>query len=285
MSTHKHSRGYLKNRIVHTFKMAVLVFFACQTIFPFYWLIQASFKQSIEIYTNPLGMPKNLIKSLVQNYESAWTLTHTPVAFSNSLLYSVVSIIFIILITSMVSYVIARVMRGKWLFILFSFGIMIPMQALIIPLNIVLKSLGIINTRMGVIVAFIASNLSFSVFIIAAFMKGIPGELEDAAAIDGCSRTQTFFRIIIPISTAALATSATFCFINCWNDLLLSMTILQTTELVTLNLAIYNLHGEYGTDFGAVTAGIVMLIVPAMIIYLIFQKQIIRGMISGAVKG
>jgi ABC-type glycerol-3-phosphate transport system permease component len=162
---------------------------------------------------------------------------------------------------------------------------MVPMQALIIPLNIVLNNFGILNTRAGLIAAFVTSNISFSIFIISAFMRGIPHELEEAASLDGCTRAQTFFWIIVPISKAALATAGTFVFINCWNDLLLSMTILQSSNLLTLNLAVYNLHGEFVTDFGEVTAGIVMLIIPAMIMYLIFQEQIIKGITSGAVKG
>ena len=276
---------YIKQKIAFTSKMGLLIFFAIAMLFPFYWLIQASFKESIEIYTNPLGMPRDFITNAFQNYSSAWTLTNTPVAFSNSLFYSAVSITIVILITSMVSYVIARVMRLKWLFLLFSFGIMIPMQALIIPLSIVLRTFDLVNSRTGIILAFIASNISFSVLILTAFMKSIPSELEDAAMIDGCSRVKTFFTIILPFSRGALATAAIFCFINTWNDLILTMTIVQSRSLATLNLAIYNLHGEYVTDFGAVTAGIVMLVIPAMLIYLAFQRQIINSMVSGAVKG
>ena len=285
MNKHRHYAGYVKRKVAFISKMFFLIFCAVVTLFPFYWVILASFKQSEEIYVNALGMPHDFLKYMVQNYSSAWTLTRAPIAFFNSLFYSVVSIFIVLLVSSMVSYIIARVISNKWLLVFFSLGIMVPMQALIIPLNIVLNNFGILNTRAGLIAAFVASNISFSIFIISAFMRGIPGELEDAASIDGCTRAQTFFWIIVPISKAALATAGTFVFINCWNDLLLSMTILQSSNLLTLNLAVYNLHGEFVTDFGEVTAGIVMLIIPAMIMYLIFQEQIIKGITSGAVKG
>jgi raffinose/stachyose/melibiose transport system permease protein len=285
MKKHRHYTGYGNHRIAHSIKMIFLIFCALVTIFPFFWVILASFKQSDEIYANPLGIPQNFVENTVKNYSSAWILTKAPSAFFNSLIYSLASIFVILVLSSMVSFVISRVIRGKWLFAYFSLGIMVPIQALIIPLNIVLKNFGMLDSRAGIITAFVVSNISFSVFIIAAFIRGIPHELEDAAFIDGCARSQVFFRIIVPISKAALATAATFCFINCWNDLLLSMTILQSTALSTLNLAVYHLKGEFTTDYGEVTAGIVMLIIPAMIMYIIFQEQIIKGMISGAVKG
>lgn len=286
-ATHRegHYPGYYRHKLAFVSKMSFLAFSAIVTLFPFYWVILASFKQSDEIYANALGMPQDFLKYAVQNYTNAFTFTSAPRAFFNSLFYSIVSIFAILLVTSMISYIIARVVRSRWLYVYFSLGIMVPIQALIIPLNVVLKNFGILNSPAGIITAFTVASMSFSVFIIAAFMRGIPGELEDAALIDGCSRSQIFFRIVVPVSKAALATSATFCFLNCWNDLLLSMTILQSSDLLTLNLAVYKLHGEFVTDYGQVTAGIVMLIVPAMVMYLIFQEQIVRGVMSGAVKG
>jgi raffinose/stachyose/melibiose transport system permease protein len=285
VNKHKHYPGDVKREIAVVSKMAFLILFALVTLFPFYWVILSSFKESNEIYTNAVGMPREFAKYIVQNYINAFTFTDALRVFLNSLFYSLVAVAVILLVTSIVSYVISRIVKSRWLFVLFSLGIMVPIQALIIPLDVVLKNLGVVNSRAGIIIAFVASSMSFSVFIMTVFMRGIPSELEDAAFIDGCTRVQIFSRIILPISGTALATSATFSFLNCWNDLLLSMTILQSSKLLTLNLAVYRLHGEFVTDYGEVTAGIVMLIIPAMVMYLIFQEQVVKGVTSGAVKG
>ena len=191
----------------------------------------------------------------------------------------------ILLVSSMVSYVIARQKWGKYLYVYFSFGIMIPLLSVIIQLNVIFKQIGILNTRIGIITAFVVANVPLAIFIITAFMKGLPMEIEEAARMDGCSRSQTFAVIILPMSKAALATAGTLAFINCWNDLLLSMTVVSRTGLTTLNYAVYSLKGQYVTDYGIITAGMMTIIVPAMIIYSLFQEQIIRGTISGAIKG
>lgn len=220
-----------------------------------------------------------------KNYQEAWRGANVAVSLFNSIFYCVVAIAVILLIASMVSYVLARVKPSKLMYAYFSLGIMIPLHAVIIPLNIIYKQMGILNTRAGIIIAFIVSNVSFSIFVLTAFMKGIPGALEEAARIDGCGRVRMFFTIIVPISKSALATAGTLAFVNCWNDLLLSLAITTTADLRTLNLAVYNLRAQYVSDYGIITAGITIMVIPALLIYMLFQEQIIKGMVSGAVKG
>ena len=278
----KMSQAYYKKRLTIFSKVFILGLIAVVTIFPFYWVIISSFKENSEIYGNAFALPTVLN---FKNYQEAWRGANVAVSLFNSIFYCVVAIAVILLIASMVSYVLARVKPSKLMYAYFSLGIMIPLHAVIIPLNIIYKQMGILNTRAGIIIAFIVSNVSFSIFVLTAFMKGIPGALEEAARIDGCGRVRMIFTIIVPISKSALATVGTLAFVNCWNDLLLSLAITTTADLRTLNLAVYNLRAQYVSDYGIITAGITIMVIPALLIYMLFQEQIIKGMVSGAVKG
>lgn len=278
----KKSKHYYKKRIWLAIKMVFLSIFALTTLFPFYWVIISSFKSTGEIYGKPLAWPETFS---FDNYSSAWYGAFIGNSLLNSIVYTIIAVAVILIITSMVSYVIARSRYGKHLYRYFSFGIMVPLHTVIIPLNIFYKYLGLGNTSAGLILAFIVSNTSFCIFIIAAFMRQMPRDIEEAAVIDGCGKVQMFIEIVVPICRSALATAGTLAFINCWNDLLLSMTIISKPTLNTLNYSVYNLKGQYVTDYGIITAGVVILIVPVMAAYILFQEQIIKGMVSGAVKG
>jgi raffinose/stachyose/melibiose transport system permease protein len=141
------------------------------------------------------------------------------------------------------------------------------------------------NTRAALILAYVVGNLSISIFILVSFLKTIPKDFEDAAMIDGCSRTRTFFMIILPIARAGLATVGIFAFLGCWNDFLLPLLLAVSPQLRTLNLACFNLRSQYIADFGLVCAGLVILIVPVTIIYILFQENVIKGLTAGAIKG
>jgi len=154
---------------------------------------------------------------------------------------------------------------------------MIPIHAVIIPMLMILRRLGLVNTRLGIILAYTVAELSFSIFILVAFMKTIPREIEEAAQIDGSSRLRTFFQIILPISKPGLATIGTFAFINSWNDLLLALVITSGPKLSTLNLACFNLRGLYVQHYGLITAGLMIMMIPVIVIYIFFQEQLVKG--------
>jgi sugar permease (fragment) len=184
----------------------------------------------------------------------------------------------------MASYILARVWTSKILYNFFTLGIMIPIHAVIIPMLMILRRLGLVNTRLGIILAYTVAELSFSIFILVAFMKTIPREIEEAAQIDGSSRLRTFFQIILPISKPGLATIGTFAFINSWNDLLLALVITSGPKLSTLNLACFNLRGLYVQHYGLITAGLMIMMIPVIVIYIFFQEQLVKGITAGAVK-
>lgn len=271
-----------KNRVWASLKVVIMVLFAVTTLVPFYWVLVSSFKPNAEIFGQPFALPQSLSADA---FLQAWRSIDLPRTFSNSLFYCVTAIIFILLFGAMVSYILAKVRPSKKLYAYFSFGILIPIHAVIIPLNILFNQMGLGNSRTGLILAFIVANLSLTIYICTASMRNLPDELIQAAQIDGCNRVDAFFRIVLPISKAALATAGTLAFVSCWNDFLLSLTITTTREIQTLNLAVFNLRSTYAKDYNILTAGITTMIVPAVLIYSIFQEQIIKGMVSGAVKG
>jgi sugar permease (fragment) len=263
------------------FKYFILISATITCLIPFLWVVLSSVKSDSEVYGNSFGLPKEWIWS---NYVEAWKGAQVAVSFFNSLFYSFASVALLILVAAMASYIIARVWTNKLLYNFFAIGIMIPIHAIIIPMLIIFRKLVLVNTRPGIIIAYTVAELSFSIFVLVAFMKTIPREIEEAAQIDGSSKIRTFFQIIMPISKPGLATIGTFAFINSWNDLLLALVLTSSPMLKTLNLACFNLRGLYVQRYGLISAGLMIMIIPVVIIYIIFQEQVVKGITAGAVK-
>lgn len=272
----------MKRGVLFYVKMICLSIFAVSTIFPFCWVLLSSFKSTTEIYGNSFVLPEVW---QFENYVTAWKGAGMSYSFLNSFIYTVVSVALVLIITSMVSYVIARNRHGRYLYLFFSFGLMVPIHSVIIPLNVLMNRMNLIGTRLSLIIVFVVLNSSLSIFIITAFMKQIPMEFEEAATIDGCSKLQMFLRIVLPMCRSALATAGTLAFINCWNDLLLSMIFVSKSEWNTLNYSIFMLKAQFIANYGAITAGLVMSILPVFCVYILFQEQIVKGFLSGAIKG
>jgi raffinose/stachyose/melibiose transport system permease protein len=271
-----------QRRLVTAIKLVFLVLVAFTMLFPFYWVTISSFKSNNDIFGNPLGLPTSLSLDAVA---TAWNNARMGFSMLNSLFYCSASIVLIMLLSAMVSFVLAQVRPNKALYAYFSFGLLIPIHAMIIPLNVILNQLHLGHTRWGLIIAYVVLQLSLSVFLLTATMRSIPREMTDASIIDGCSGGQVFWRIILPLSRAGLATVGTLAFINSWNDLLLGMIIAPTRALQTINVAVSNLRVSFSDNYNVLAAGITCMFIPSVIIYSLFQKQIIKGLVSGAVKG
>ena len=265
-----------------TLKYIVLALFSISTLYPFFWVIISAFKNNNEIYGRPFNLPSSWA---FHNFHKAWIGARVDISLLNSLIYSFLSVALILLISSMTAYVLTRYTKTKILFTYFILGIMIPIHSIIIPEFFVIKTMGLYNSRFGLILVYIAGNISIRIFILSGFMKGIPKALEDASFIDGCSKAKTFFLIILPILKPALATVGILVFLNCWNDLLMALLFLSRPDFRTLNLACYNLRAEFQEDYGLISAGLVILIIPVTVIYIMFQEQVIKGLTAGAVKG
>lgn len=263
-------------------KYIILIMVSVLMLYPLLWMGISSLKENSEIFSRPFALPSN---PKWKNYSLAWEAAEVPVHMLNSVFYSVTAVIFTVAFSAMAAYVIARLSKGKKLYHYFSLGIMIPINAIIIPFILIFRKIDILNTRQGIILAFIVTNLAFSIFILVPFMKELPEELEDAAMIDGCGRVQTFCRIILPISKGGLATVGTFVLLNSWNDLFLSLLIISKQDFITLNQVCYNMKAQYVSDYGLISAAVMILILPVLIFFILFQKQVVKGMTAGSIKG
>lgn len=265
-------------------KYVLMITFAVMCLYPLFWLFLASFKTNQELYTNTWGFPASWS---LTNYINAIIKGNILRYFVNSVIIAISAVIITAILATMASYAITR-MRwklSKTAYNVFLLGMMIPVYALIIPLFSIFKGMGILNTYLAVIIPQIAVGLPMSIFIICGFMEGIPGDLEEAAIIDGCSIYKCFISIILPISKSSIVTIAVVQFINVWNDLLLPRIFLTDSNMMTLPVGLTNFQAMYSTDYVGEIAAVIITIIPTILVYIALHKQIMEGMVAGAVKG
>ncbi|QTH43944.1 carbohydrate ABC transporter permease [Cohnella sp. LGH] len=273
---------YAMRRAAGLSRGLVLAVFALSTLFPFYWVLVSSLKDKHQIYANPFGLPANWHWG---NYADIWQTAHLSRYFWNSLFISACAVAIMLLIGAMAAYVLARREKSGWLYAYFTLGIMIPVHAILIPSFLLLKQLHLLNSHFGLILIYVVSNLSLCVFILHGFLRGIPRELEEAAAIDGYGRVRTFVSIVLPLAKPGLATVGTLGFLNCWNEYLFAYVLIGSEPSKTLTQGVMALTGQYSTDYALVCAGLVVSMLPLWLVYMLFQEQIVKGMTAGAVKG
>ena len=221
------------------------------------------------------------------NYPDAWRIGGIANSFRNSFIVTVSAVFILIFTAFLASYALARIkFSGRnFIFVLMLAMWMIPGQALIIPLYRFLFSLGITNTYFGLILPYAAGGLPFAVFVLTTFIRTIPWEIEEATIIDGASRLRIIFQIIAPLAVPGLATVVIFSFMSSWNELFLAMVILTNSRLRTLPVSILNFNGLWGfVDYSRLFAAIIIISLPVLIVFVIFQKQFIKGLTAGAVK-
>ena len=265
---------------------AILVGYAIIVIYPMVWLISASLKTSLELFTNP-WLPT--MKPQWSNFLDAWTKASIGRYFLNSVFVTAVTMFFILMIGSMAAYALARfVFKGRdFLQTAFISGMMFPVFLGIVPLFLLLAKLNMLDNYFGLITVYVAYSLSFTIFILTGFFRTLPHELAEAGLIDGCSQFAVFWRIMMPLAKPGLVAAGIFNFFGIWNEYPLALVIIAKSELRTLPLGIANLLmvQHYETNWGALFAGLVMVLVPTLVVYLIFQRQITEGLTAGALKG
>jgi len=273
-----------KSRLSSFFKHIFLLLWCSTTFYPIIWVTINAFRDNTQIYGKPFALPNPIIRG---NFKRAFSGIHLDVTLFNSFLYSAITVVFVILLSAMSAFFITKMAKkNHWLYTYFILGIMIPVQAIIIPIFITMRQLSLINTRVGILIIYIVTSLSIGIFILCGFMrKGLPDEILEAAVIDGCGPLSVFFRVALPISQAGVMTVGTFIFLGIWNEFLFALLMLADPLLRTLNLSVYMLRGQYSSDQGLMSAGIAILITPAIIIYLLFQEQVVKGLTAGSVKG
>jgi raffinose/stachyose/melibiose transport system permease protein len=278
------SRSLARKNIFFT--VLLFVFLACYALldlFPFLWTILSSFKGNDDIFNRPFLLPTEF-KAAV-NYSSAWRIARIGRSFLNTLMITGISTLVTVVIVAMASYIFARVRPLKLLYAYYSMGIMIPLQATLLPIFIMGRRLGILNTPTIIILVFVSFHIAFSTMVVVGFMRAIPRDLEEAAVMDGCRRNAIFFRIIFPMSSPALVTVGILAFIDSWNSFLIPLILNTNQRWVVVSQAVQNLKGLFTNDYGMVTAGVVISFLPLVLIYLVMQERVIAGMTAGAVKG
>lgn len=272
-----------RKRILSVIKYAVLILIAVTDLFPFWWTLIASIKDTNEILVNSLALPQKVVKW--SNYKDAWVGAQLSLTFVNTVIVAGIAVVIILLISSMAAHIVARVRPNLLLYSFFALGIMVPVQALIVPLFIEMNLLRLTNSRFGLVLVYVAVNFSLCFFILYGFLKTIPNELEEAALIDGASHTRSFFQIILPIAQPGLATVGIFALLACWNEYLIPLVLITDSSRNVISQGIQNLKSAYITDYGLLCAGIVIAAIPVVLLYILFQEQVIKGMTAGALKG
>lgn len=274
----------MKAKIGSILKYIVLGLYAITCLYPMVWLILSSFKSNEELFANTWGLPSALE---ITNYVTAIVQGKIGRYFINSVTTSIASVVICVVLASMVSYAITRMQwkLSKMVLRLFLLGMMIPMYATIIPLFSIFNKLDLLNTHISVIIPHVVFGFPMAIFILTGFMEGIPRELEEAAVMDGANIYQIFGKIIAPITKPSIVTVAVITFIDAWNDLLIPQIFLTSSEKMTLPVGLTEFEGLHTTNYVASIAAVVITVIPSIVVYGILHKNIMEGMVAGAVKG
>lgn len=253
------------------------------TVYPLLWMIFGSLKSDAEFYSNIWGPPLNPVW---QNYVDAWTKGDLGYKFINSFVVLAGSLGLVLPLTALASYAIAKLkFAGRnVIFAILLLGMMVPQGVTAIPIFSVVIKMGLLNTRLSLVLVFSAQAISFSVFLLQAFFRSLPDGIEEAALIDGCSRLGAFIRVILPLSLPGLATQIVFTGMQVWNEYFMSSILIRTQDLETLPLSVVDFTGRYATNFPQLFAALAITTLPVILLYILGQKQFISGMTAGALK-
>lgn len=264
----------------------VMIIMSLIVLVPILWAVATSFKTSEEFLTDPWALPKSL---QWVNYANAFTKANMGDYFINTIFITVITMILIFVLIVPASYALARYEFpfSKTLSMLFMAGLFINSNFIVVPLFMSLRNMGTLDSRLMLCVIYAATTLPFNIYLLSGFMKGIAKEYEEAARIDGCGYMATLVRIIVPLCKPGVVTVAMFAFMSVWNEYILALTLLTTPEKRTLSVGLKNIMEmqKYATDWGAMFAGLVIVMVPTMIFYALVQKKLTAGISLGGIKG
>ena len=280
--------GGRKAKIAHFFAMLGLIVIFIAYMFPFLMVVINSLKQKRDIIKSPFSWLFTIKGLSFDNFVKAFTQMDFLNAFKNSMIVTVSATVLVTLLASMLAYYIVRNnnLISKIVFALMVASMIIPFQAIMIPLvSIYGGTLNVLNHRLTLIFMHTGFSMAMSVFMFHGFIKGnIPIALEEAAYVEGCTHTQTFFTVVFPLLKPIISTMVILNAMAFWNDFLLPSLVLTDKKLLTLPLSTYSFYGTYSADYGTIMAGLLLCVLPILILYLVLQKQIIGGVVAGAVK-
>lgn len=222
-----------------------------------------------------------------ENYAAAWTEGRLGTYMGNSVLYTGVTVLLVLVVASLAAYALSRIpFPGRtWVYYGFVASMMIPIPGSFIPLFLLVKALGLANTRAGLLLPYVASGLALAIFILKSFFDDLPKDLEEAALVDGAGPLRIYWEVMLPLAKPALVTVAVFTMLAAWNEFILALILVNDANLMPLQAGLKNFMGPYAADLHILMAGLTIATVPVMSVYLALQRHIIHGLVAGAVKG
>jgi ABC-type glycerol-3-phosphate transport system permease component len=262
---------------------ALLIFFAAISLYPILVMWITALRPKAEAMQDPFGLPSSLY---LDNVATAWTQGRFAAYFLNSVIITAPAVVGVTVLSALAGYGIARFRfpgRGP-IFVAILLGLTIPFQSVMIPLYYQLLAMGLLGTYWSVILPSIAFGLPFGILLMASFFEDLPSELSDAARVDGCGELRIFWSIMLPLARPAVSTLVVFQFMRTWNEFLMPLLYLQDEALRPIPLGLMFFQGAYTRDIGLIAAGVSLATIPVILVYLLFQRQFVRGLTAGAVK-
>lgn len=269
----------------------LLIAYAAVTIYPMFWMCATSVRRDRDIFSDMTGLPA-LNDLHWANFVNAWTKAHYGDYFTNSAIVTVATVALTVLLSAMAAYALARYVfpGSKAIFFFFLAGMMVPLQLWIVPLFFQMKSMHLLNSQPGLIAAYVASGMPFSIFVLTGFYRSLPSSLHESAVLDGASEFRAFWSIMLPLARPGLITIAIFTFLSIWNEFFMAFMFLsgkgsEGIRTLPLGLANITITSQYRSDWGMAFAGLVLMMLPTLILYALLQKQLTKGITLGALKG
>ncbi|MBT7925410.1 MAG: carbohydrate ABC transporter permease [Micrococcales bacterium] len=272
-----------KFSILNAPKHVLLWIYAIVSLSPLVIMVMNSFRTTQQMATDPLGLPESF--NLV-SYQKAWITASFETYFLNSMFVTITSVFIGTAVSLMAAYVFARSKRRVFAILegLFLSGLLLPVFLAILPIFYLFDALGLISNLWGLIMVYSALSIPISSFILAAFFRQLPIDLEEAARIDGAGYFRTFFSILLPLVRPAIATVVVFRFVPIWNDFFYPLMLMRDRSAYTLPVGLTRFFGEYQTDWATLFAGLTITTIPLVILFLVASKQLVSGLTAGMSK-
>lgn len=254
--------------------------YAVVAVAPLLIMVINSFRPSRELFRNPLGLP---LTPTLDNYVNAWSEASFSTYFANSALVTVSAVVLGTAVSALAAYPLGRyVFRGRSLLVAFFLaGLMLPIRLNVIPIFYLLSSMGMIDSRLALVLVYAASGVPFCVFVLTMFFRQLPGDLEEAARLDGAGELRIFGRIMLPLVRPALATVALFQFVQLWNELLFPLVLLRSESKYTIPVGLTQFFGQYTTNYALLFAGLVIATIPLVVVFVFATRQVVAGLTAG----
>jgi ABC-type glycerol-3-phosphate transport system permease component len=285
----------MSNRSIRTLSQPLiflmLLSYSLLVVFPLFWLCYTSLKTDQDIFLHPFKLPS--ISNLQwSNFSRAWTKGMFQQYFLNSAVLTITSVGVTVFLSAMAAYALSRfTFPGvKAIYFYFLAGLMIPLQLAIVPLFFEMRAMSLLNSRLGLFLVYLAFGFPFSIFVLTGFFKSLPSSLHESALLDGASEFGAFWHVMLPMARPGLITVSIFLFLGNWNEFFVAFVCLSgkgSEQLRTLPLGLANITivSQYRSDWGMAFAGLVLMMIPTLAVYVLLQKHLTKGITAGAVKG